>query len=96
MHRDGVRQGRQQRADGAVVLQAPPSVTVVDTTGAGDCFCGALAQALARGDDLAAAVRYAVVAAALSTTGPGARGALPDDDGVQALLPRTPAATGLG
>ena len=77
-------------ADGAVVLQAPPSVTVVDTTGAGDCFCGALAQALARGDDLAAAVRYAVVAAALSTTGPGARAALPDDAAVRALLPTLP------
>jgi ribokinase len=82
--------------EGEVLLQAPPAVTPVDTTGAGDCFCGALAQALARGTDLAGAVRYAVTAAALSTTGPGARGALPDDDDVQALLPRTPAATGLG
>ena len=79
--------------DGAVLLQAPPAVTAVDTTGAGDCFCGALAQALARGADLAGAVRYAVTAAALSTTGPGARGALPDDDAVQALLPQAPAAT---
>jgi ribokinase len=81
--------------DGDVLLQAPPPVTPVDTTGAGDCFCGALAQALARGTDLAGAVRYAVTAAALSTTGPGARGALPDDDDVQALLPRTPTAVPL-
>jgi ribokinase len=77
-------------ADGEVELQSPPPVTPVDTTGAGDCFCGALAQALARGTDLPGAVRYAVTAAALSTTGPGARGALPDDDDVQALMPRTP------
>jgi ribokinase len=77
-------------ADGGALLQAPPPVTAVDTTGAGDCFCGALAQALARGEELAAAVRYAVTAAALSTTGPGARGALPDDDAVRALLPRVP------
>ena len=77
-------------ADGAVLLQAPPPVTAVDTTGAGDCFCGALAQALALGAELAAAVRYAVTAAALSTVGPGARGALPDDDAVRALLPRVP------
>jgi ribokinase len=41
-------------------------------------------------------VRYAVTAAALSTTGPGARGALPDDDAVRALLRRTPAATPVG
>jgi ribokinase len=68
----------------------------VDTTGAGDCFSGALAQALAGGADLPAAVRYAVTAAALSTTGPGARSALPDDDAVRTLLPRTPAAVPVG
>jgi ribokinase len=79
--------------DGPVTLQPPPPVTPVDTTGAGDCFCGALAQALASGSDLSGAVRYAVAAAALSTTGPGARGALPDDAAVQALLHRVPAAT---
>jgi ribokinase len=78
--------------DGTALLQAPPPVTPVDTTGAGDCFCGALAQGLAGGAGLAEAVRYAVAAAALSTTGPGARDALPDDDAVRALLPRVPPA----
>jgi ribokinase len=77
-------------AEGEVLLQAPPPVEPVDTTGAGDCFCGALCSALDRGEPLPEAVRYAVTAAALSTTGPGARGALPDDDAVRALLPRTP------
>jgi ribokinase len=79
--------------DGPVTLQPPPPVTPVDTTGAGDCFCGALAQALASGSNLSGAVRYAVAAAALSTTGPGARGALPDDAAVRTLLRRVPAAT---
>lgn len=89
----GARGALLVRRDGTpALLQAPPAVTPVDTTGAGDCFCGALAQALARGEDLAAAVRYAVTAAALSTTGPGARGALPDDDAVRALLPQVPGA----
>jgi ribokinase len=83
-------------ADGPVLLQAPPQVQPVDTTGAGDCFCGALSSALDRGEPLADAVRYAVTAAALSTTGRGARGALPDDDAVRALLPRTPAAVPVG
>jgi ribokinase len=83
-------------ASGPVLLQAPPPVTPVDTTGAGDCFCGALAQALARGAELPQAVRYAVAAAALSTTGAGARGALPGDDAVRALLPEVPAATPVG
>ena len=84
-------------ADGGTpVLQAPPPVTPVDTTGAGDCFCGALAQALAGGAGLTEAVRHAVAAAALSTTGPGARGALPDDTAVRALLPQVPDATEVG
>jgi ribokinase len=77
---------------GPALLQAPPPVTPVDTTGAGDCFCGALCQAISRGQELAEAVRYAVTAAALSTTGPGARGALPANRDVQAALKRTPAA----
>jgi ribokinase len=80
-------------ATGTALLQAPPHVSPVDTTGAGDCFCGALAQALAGGAELPAAVRSAVAAAASSTTGAGARGALPDRATVQDLLSRTPAAT---
>jgi ribokinase len=84
-------------ADGGTpLLQAPPPVTAVDTTGAGDCFSGALAQALAGGADLPAAVRYAVTAAALSTTGPGARGAVPDDAAVRRVLSRAPAAVPVG
>jgi ribokinase len=67
---------------------APPIVEPVDTTGAGDCFCGALCVALAGGADLAAAARYAVTAAALSTTAAGARGLLPDDVAVHAALNR--------
>lgn len=58
-------------------LVRPPAVTAVDTTGAGDCFCGALCVALATGQNLVEATRYAVTAAAISTTGHGARGALP-------------------
>ncbi|MGY1752817.1 ribokinase [Blastococcus sp. SYSU D01042] len=81
---------------GPALLQGPLTVEVVDTTGAGDCFTGALAQALAGGADLPGAVRYAVAAAALSTTGPGARGALPADDDVRAALARVPDATEVG
>ncbi|MGY2129675.1 ribokinase [Blastococcus sp. SYSU DS0617] len=77
---------------GPAVLQEPPAVAVVDTTGAGDCFTGALAQGLAGGQDLRGAVRYAVAAAALSTTGAGARGGLPGDDEVCAVLPGVPPA----
>jgi ribokinase len=69
------------------VVVAPPAVTPVDTTGAGDCFCGALCVALGRGDSLVDAVRFAVTAAALSTTAPGARGLLPDAAAVEAAQP---------
>ena len=40
--------------------------SVVDTTGAGDSFTGALATGLARGLDLLSAVEFAVAAASLS------------------------------
>lgn len=81
-------------ADGTpATLQPPPPVTPVDTTGAGDCFCGALAQTLAAGSGLAESVRFAVTAAALSTTGAGARSALPDEAAVRALLPQAPPAS---
>jgi ribokinase len=73
-------------ATGEWTLVAPPVVAVADTTGAGDCFCGALCVALAAGDTLADAVTYAVTAAALSTTGAGARGGLPSDADVRAVL----------
>lgn len=53
------------------------SVNAIDTTGAGDAFCGALAVALAAGNDLPAAVTYANYAGALTTTKLGAQAALP-------------------
>lgn len=48
------------------------TVDPVDTTGAGDAFCGALASRLAAGDTLLAAVHFAAAAGALATTKPGA------------------------
>jgi ribokinase len=62
-------------ADGGSVERLPaPEVDVVDTTGAGDAFNGALACALAGGAALDAAVREAIAVAAESTRRPGARG----------------------
>ena len=59
-------------------------VDVVDTTGAGDTVNGALAAELAAGRSLADAARFALRAAALSTTAPGARGGMPRRDDVDA------------
>ncbi len=63
-------------------------VAAVDTTAAGDAFCGALAVALARGLGLAGAVRYAQAAAALSVTRRGAQPSLPRAAEVDAFLSR--------
>ncbi len=62
-----------------------PKVDVVDTTGAGDAFVGALAVRLARGASLEGAVAYAVRAGAAAVTKEGAQGALPSPEVVEAL-----------
>jgi len=68
----------------AVPVPAFP-VEVVDTTGAGDAFSGALAWALASGEPLDSAIELACAAAALSTRALGARSAQPTADEVWAL-----------
>ncbi|MDN5769557.1 MAG: ribokinase [Microlunatus sp.] len=72
-------------ADGSVVLDAtqtgddriavvdPISVEVVDTTGCGDAFTGALAHRLAGGASLAEAARFAAQVSALAATAQGAQ-----------------------
>jgi ribokinase len=62
-----------------------PKVDVVDTTGAGDAFVGALAVKLARDASLEEAVAYAVRAGAAVVTKEGAQGALPTPEVVEAL-----------
>jgi ribokinase len=52
-------------------------VATVDSTGAGDAFCGALAAALAEGRPLAEAVQRAAAGGALATTHAGAREGMP-------------------
>jgi ribokinase len=54
-----------------------PEIRAVDTTAAGDSFCGALADALERGTSIEAAIAWAVRAAAITTTRPGAQSSLP-------------------
>ncbi|HJQ60447.1 MAG TPA: PfkB family carbohydrate kinase, partial [Vineibacter sp.] len=52
-------------------------VPVVDPTGAGDCFVGALAAMLAQGIDRPTALTRANVAAAISVQRPGAAPSMP-------------------
>lgn len=52
-------------------------VEAVDTTGAGDCYCGALCVALSEGRSLKEAAEFATKAAAVSVQRPGAQNAMP-------------------
>ncbi|WP_200941859.1 ribokinase [Angustibacter sp. Root456] len=67
-----------------------PAVDVVDTTGAGDTFVGALADALARDEPLVDAVQWAVCAASLSTGALGATTGMPRRHQVESLLAAQP------
>ncbi|USX50126.1 ribokinase [Lentzea sp. HUAS12] len=62
---------------GVVEVPAVEVAEVVDTTGAGDAFAGALSARLADGDDLVRAAEYAVKVAALSVTKAGAQPSYP-------------------
>ena len=80
-------------ADGAVAVTAAdavhapaPDVDVVDTTGAGDAFCAALADSLIRGSSLADATRQAVRVGAATTMRAGAQPSLPTAEEVGGLL----------
>ncbi len=66
-------------------LPAHP-VLVVDTTAAGDSFCGALAAYLAAGGSLREALHFANAAAALCVTRPGAQPSLPHRAEIEAFL----------
>lgn len=68
---------------GAVVHEQPVrQTTVVDTTGAGDCFAGTLVARLVMGDALEDALGSATVAASLSVSRAGASRSMPTWDEV--------------
>lgn len=69
--------GAEIRQGDSITTVPAPVVSVVDTTGAGDTFCGAFAEAIDRGEDVVGAVKWAARAGSLATTGFGARGAMP-------------------
>jgi ribokinase len=80
-------------AEGALVsteagirLISPPKVAVVDTTGAGDAFCGAFAAALTSGSTVEEAAEIGVVAGALAVTKMGAQPSQPTRDEIRLLM----------
>jgi ribokinase len=65
-------------ADGEEVARAaPPQVTAVDGTAAGDAFCAALVVSLLEGRDRLEALRRACAAGAIAASRPGAQPSLP-------------------
>lgn len=68
------------------VMVPPYPAEVVDPTGAGDAFCGALGVSLAEGQPLIEAVRFANAAGALAVGTPGAQPSMPNRAAVEALL----------
>ncbi|MCM2342871.1 ribokinase [Rhodoferax sp.] len=78
------------RQQDAYVLQPAFKIAPIDTTGAGDTFCGTLAAHLGRGETLAQAMRTASAAAALACTASGAQSSIPTAMEVEAFLGQQP------
>jgi ribokinase len=70
-------EGAVAAANGVVVHVAAEPTTVVDTTGAGDAFTGALAVALSRGSDLESATRLGVRVGSYAVARTGAQASYP-------------------
>ena len=61
-------------------------VKSVDSTSAGDAFCGALAGQISQGASIDLAIRFASAAGALATTKPGAVPSLPKQSNIENLI----------
>ena len=78
------------RSAGSLYLQPAFRVRAVDTTAAGDTFCGALVARLSAGESLPEALRYASAASALACMRAGAQSSVPTRDEVLALMAGAP------
>ena len=72
--------------DGKTTFVPARKVSAVDTTAAGDVFCGGLCVALAEGRTLTEAVRFATVASSLSVQRHGAQDSIPTREEVDKLI----------
>ena len=72
--------------EGSSLEIAADPVQAVDTTGAGDVFCGVLAACVARGLEFDPAARAAVRAATLSVMRPGTQSAFPSRSDIEGIL----------
>lgn len=75
-------------SDGQLWRVPAMEVDAVDTTGAGDAFCGAFAAWLGEGASFEDAIKAGTVAGSLAATRPGAQPSLPERDEIVAYLER--------
>jgi ribokinase len=84
------------KVNGALTVQPAFPVVPVDSTGAGDTFCGMLVARLSQGHAIGDALRHASAAGALACLKPGAQSSVPTTVEVEVFLARQPAATPAG
>lgn len=69
----------------AIHVPAFSAGDVIETTGAGDCFCGAFAHALNQGFSALESTKFACAAASISVTRPGTAPSMPSQDEAERL-----------
>ena len=73
-----------------IIVESGFSVQAIDTTAAGDTFCGVLVAALSQGQSLQQALPRANAAGALACTRPGAQSSIPGRADVESFLQSSP------
>ncbi len=84
------RHGCRARIDGQFLTQPAFTINPVDTTGAGDTFCGAFVAAICQGQSMADALLQASAASALACLVPGSQSSIPTHAQVQDFLKNHP------
>ena len=72
-----LKEGAFVKERDSFVMTPATEVETIDTTGAGDVFCGAVSVYLSEGHSLIESVRFANAAAAIAVTRMGAQSAIP-------------------
>lgn len=85
--------GSCARFQGTFLVQPACAITPVDTTAAGDTFCGGLVAALSNGASMQQALAVASAAGALACTRLGAQSSIPHQAEVASFLAQQPSKT---